>query len=651
MGVLGPWGSGKTSLINLVRDHLSEPPGLTVLEFNPWLFSGADQLLESFFLEVGAQFRGQTDRLADLADDLEAYGEVVAPLKWLPIIGVWVERARSVTKALKKIQDRRKGGVLAQRDRLAAKLANLEAPVVIVIDDIDRLRTNEIREIFKLVRLTANFPNIVYLLAFDRARVENALSEEGLVGRDYLEKILQVAHDIPVMPETAVTRLLGEALDQVLNELEDVGPFSSNAWPDVLFEIVRPLIRNMRDIRRYVAAARGTVRGLGGRVELVDVLGLEAVRVFLPDVFGAINAGREGLTTPSSVGPYREDPSHLKKQVEGVIAAGGNHAEVARALIIRLFSAGQRHIVNNHYGPEWQRTWLRERRVAHPDVLAFYLERVVGQKLEAFVQAENLYEALTDETKLNAILDQLSVDQLTDAISSLEAFEGEYPIDGIVPASAALLNQMSRFPKRRPGMFGFDSELIVDRVVLRMLRQVESPEAVEAMVRQILPRTRLLSDRLSLLRLIGYMENAGHKLISQEAAQDLESEFREQVRQASARKLAQERDLLKVLYWFHKTAPESGEEVPDWPDEPDVLAALLRSALTETWSQSMGSRAQTRSPRLHWQALTEVIDEAAIRAFVETQGGGNQDDPELQEACEVANKYLSGWRPREFDED
>lgn len=49
VGVLGAWGAGKTSFVNLARGDLSAA-GATVLDFNPWMFSGADQLIaESFF--------------------------------------------------------------------------------------------------------------------------------------------------------------------------------------------------------------------------------------------------------------------------------------------------------------------------------------------------------------------------------------------------------------------------------------------------------------------------------------------------------------------------------------------------------------------------------------------------------------------------
>ena len=56
VGVLGPWGSGKTSFVNLVRIHL-EALNVTVLDFNPWMFSGAQQLVESFFIELSAQLK------------------------------------------------------------------------------------------------------------------------------------------------------------------------------------------------------------------------------------------------------------------------------------------------------------------------------------------------------------------------------------------------------------------------------------------------------------------------------------------------------------------------------------------------------------------------------------------------------------------
>ena len=98
VGVLGAWGSGKTSLINLARAEF-DSADVPVLDFNPWMFSGADQLVESFFLEVAAQL-GMRRGLADLGKAFEAYGDLFAGMAWLPFAGPWIERGPRAARRL-----------------------------------------------------------------------------------------------------------------------------------------------------------------------------------------------------------------------------------------------------------------------------------------------------------------------------------------------------------------------------------------------------------------------------------------------------------------------------------------------------------------------------------------------------------------------
>ncbi|MET0557510.1 MAG: P-loop NTPase fold protein [Solirubrobacterales bacterium] len=331
VGVLGAWGSGKTSFLNLARDDFAAA-NADVLDFNPWMFSGAEQLVESFFNEVGSQLRMRPD-LAQIGLDLAEYGEAFAGLGWVPMAGVWIERFRSGSKALSKLLHRRREGVGGRREKLQSALANLEHPIIVVLDDIDRLSTNEIRDIFKLVRLTASFPNVVYVLAFDRGRVEMALSEQGVPGRDYLEKILQVVVDLPAIPEEVLNRQIFEALNEAISETGDPEDVDDQVWPDVFVEVVRPLIRNMRDVRRYAGAVRGTVENMGGQVALADLLAMEAVRLFLPDVFARLPDAVEGLCSPSErfVGGMAEEAPERKQSVERLLEAGGERRGGSRS--------------------------------------------------------------------------------------------------------------------------------------------------------------------------------------------------------------------------------------------------------------------------------------------------------------------------------
>ena len=644
VGVLGPWGSGKTSFVNLARGHL-ESVGLTVLDFNPWMFSGTEQLVESFFVELSAQLKLRP-ALAEIGKDLEDYGETFSGMGWLPLVGPWIERGRLATDVLGQLLQRRKEGIGGRRTKIEKALTALNQPFVVVIDDIDRLTTPEIRNIFKLVRLTANLPNIIYLVVFDRVRVEEALAEQGIPGRDYLEKILQIGVDLPAVPAHVLNNQVIDAINRAVSTIENTGPFYENAWPDLFMEVVRPLLRNMRDIRRYAAAVHGTVRDLDGQVALADILALEAIRVFLPDVFREMHGAVEALTTTTALGyGGRGDESHLKEQIERLTQASSDRAEVVRAAIKRLFPAAQRHIGGSSYGSDWKGDWLRNRRVAHEDILRLYLERVVSEGLQAFTDAERAWSRMTDAASLEVYLRSLNAERLQDVISALESYEEQFGPEHVVPGASVLLNLLPDLPERRRGMFDLDTRMVVARVVYRLVRSLKDPDAIEAAVRNILPNVTTLSSKLELITEVGYREGAGHKLVSEDSARQLEAAWRDEVRAARPDNLIREQDLLRILLLTKHEADQS-EPMLEISGSPQMTLAILRSARGEVRSQSLDSRAVRRSARLAWKVLLELYgDEATLRDQIEKVKGSRSADSD--ELLELADKYLAGWRPDE----
>lgn len=642
VGVLGPWGSGKTSFVNLARTRLDDV-GVTLLDFNPWMFSGAQQLVESFFVELSSQLRLKPD-LAEIGQDLEEYGEAFSGLAWLPLVGPWIDRGRLASKLLAKMLRRGREGVGARRQKLEAALRGLDRPLVVVLDDIDRLTTPEIRDIFKLVRLTANFPNVIYMVAFDRRRVENALAEQGIPGRDYLEKILQIAIDLPKIPDSVLDRQVFNAIDAALAGLDPEAPFSDTAWPDAYIEIIRPLLRNMRDIRRYTAAIRGTAIELQGQIELVDVLALEAVRVFLPDVFEVLSSATEGLTATSSLSyGGHGDPPHLKMQIEGLISAASSQTGVADALVQRLFPAAARHIGGSHYGSEWKKQWLRDRRVAHEDIFRFYLERVVGEGLQAFIDAEAAWALMTDQRGLEQFLRSLDGERLQDVVAALEVYEDDFTETQARPSIITLLNLLPDLPKRQRGMFELDTRMVVLRVVYRLVRAIPGQPAVEAAVRGILAEISTLSAKFDLVSQVGHREGRGHELVTKACAIELERDWRAEVRGASVEQLIVEPELLSVIDRVREESDPS--EAPlSIPADPRLTAAMLASAHGQSRSQSVGSRAIRRSPRLAWDVLVKIYgDEQTLSTRLEEL---KESDVKVDaDILSLADKYLSGWRP------
>ena len=121
VGVLGPWGSGKTSFVNLVRHYLTSK-SVPVLNFNPWLFSGSEHLVESFFSELTAHVRIGLglDRIGKMLDE---YGD---HLSAVPLVGPWPARAKLLLRVTGFWQKPKKSRIEVTRDKIGKALKSQE---------------------------------------------------------------------------------------------------------------------------------------------------------------------------------------------------------------------------------------------------------------------------------------------------------------------------------------------------------------------------------------------------------------------------------------------------------------------------------------------------------------------------------------------
>ncbi|WP_336640891.1 KAP family P-loop NTPase fold protein [Microbacterium sp. USHLN272] len=644
VGVLGAWGHGKTSFVNLMREQFAMAPGLPVVDFNPWAFSGDQQLTDVFFREVAAELRMKDEtRFGTIAAGLEKYGDVLSPLALVPMFGGWFDRSFRATKAATKWWSERKKGSRTFKDQVVDALRDLAQPIVVVIDDIDRLTTGEIRDIFKLVRLTASFPNVIYVLAFDRHRVEHALGEDGAPGRAYLEKILQLSFDVPMVAAETLRAQVFERLNLILGDT-DGARFDNTVWPDVYVEIIEPLVHNLRDATRFALSAKPTLRALGSRIETVDVLALEALRVFRPEIFAAIHRARVALTETQGAFGGNKNSDH-QSAIDKLLAVADQDSDVVRALIRRLFPAARTYLENTSYGAEWKPTWKRDHRVAYIGYLELYFGRTLPTDLVAVQHAEVLLARLTDPTALAEYLDALPKKDWESVISELETYQTDFVAESVIPASIALLNRIPDMPERQNrGMLDWSSpDIVVTRVVIRLLRRIDDEPARDAAVRQIFAGVETLSSREVLIHSVGALKDPANDLISAECVEDLTAQLVDQAEAGPSRAPEREWNLLTV---YLVVADFRGEAYvpPSLPEVADVRA-LLQSSRSVSRAQSEGSRHVREEPRLAWDALVRVAGGAEKLAV---QVGRLREADGDTELVELAEKYLSGWRPERY---
>ena len=672
VGIFGPWGSGKTSFINLARQEF-KCKQVPILDFNPWIFSGMEQLVERFFAELSAEM-GETSGLEEVSQTVRKYGGAISGVTSVVsgLLGMsWIG---GIVKALPKVVSDVFGqpeSASQLRKKIEDALRNRGKPVVVVLDDVDRLSVSEILDVFKLVRLTASFPNLIYIVACDRLRVEQVLVEDGLPGRAYLEKIIQLPFKMPEVPGYVLRDQVVAAVEDALAGFEDHGPRSDERiWRNVYDHIILPLIWNMRDVRRYATAVKVASGSLNGEVAHVDVIALEAVRMFLPDVFNLLPSMIGDLTISSSVERNVLQKSHhgeetsryqsIKAQIQkGCAKDDGTLADEMRK---KAADAMLEYIFPEMPGCTYESLTqlagvaLKKHRVAHEHVLRFYLERVIDDDLRAFHDAERAFARMADRNELDRVIRLLDRARWQDVITHLHrSFGDEFSKEHVESGVIVLLNLLPDASRQSNVFDTTPGECI--RCTQRLLSVLDDAAAVEATVRRILTQVPSLSSQLELVIAVGHREgHSGAKLVSETVAAELEWNVRDAIRSAAEKTMGGSVNAFAAEWNLYNLI-----QFTEWDDSPiapiyisdkvQLTVSLLRTAKYDVISSS-GSH-----PCLPWERLIKLYgDEATLRKRINDLRMDFDDGKqwiehqnilfdEAKRLLALAERYLSGWRP------
>lgn len=274
VGLTGSWGSGKSSVLGMLADHLRTLANVAVVEFNPWVFQGRDDLLDAFFEEVSAQLgRDRSDDTRSILRALDKYRDAIEPA---------VSHAFPGSSLLAKLIPRtQEPSALAKRRQLEKRLEKFNGAIVVLIDELDRVDPEDIRALARLTKAVVDLPNISYLVSYDRRRVEAALGNGELSdGAAYLEKIVQI--NVPLRPlvtdevqEMLLAGLRGAGYSETLGDQE--------LMADLLERLMR-LLETPRDVKRLLSSFAAMELMVRGEINPVDVLGYAAVCTKAPAV-------------------------------------------------------------------------------------------------------------------------------------------------------------------------------------------------------------------------------------------------------------------------------------------------------------------------------------------------------------------------------
>lgn len=296
LSIEGPWGSGKSSVLAMIqallnREDKTHQP--VIVHFNPWLIGDKDALLRQFLASIAKAVK-LSDRSKDgrkVVKELKAYSKVFDVLKLVPGVEPWASLIKSVMDtagdATEAIAEHKAPNLEEQKERVEAALRSFDHPVIVFIDDVDRLFPTEVFEMIRIIKAVGGLPRVGYVVAWDSTYVTAALSSVNVPqSSSYLDKIVQVRMPLPNLSLSARAKLFDSAVTRLDPKATQTYFEGQTKRLGFLYQLgLRDLLEQPRDLARVFNAVRMIEPLLRGEIVFADILGLAALSVKAPPLY------------------------------------------------------------------------------------------------------------------------------------------------------------------------------------------------------------------------------------------------------------------------------------------------------------------------------------------------------------------------------
>lgn len=218
IGLIGKWGSGKTTLINNVKKMINDNNDKKVIvidEFDPWIFGTQEALLLAMYdiilQHTGIKFsvsqnRSITQKLSATISDISSSLTNIS----------WTGELLNLLSINSDVYD----DITSLKKDISIYLKSQNKIIVFIIDNIDRAESDNIIFLFKLIATIFDLPNLIYLLSYDKERVEEILKDTKKINPKYLEKIIQREIYIPIIQQDQINNIYGVCFENILKNME-----------------------------------------------------------------------------------------------------------------------------------------------------------------------------------------------------------------------------------------------------------------------------------------------------------------------------------------------------------------------------------------------------------------------------------------------
>lgn len=237
VGITGEWGSGKTTFLYLLKQNLDKRA--EIVEFSPWMCQTPEQVTRDFFASLRHQL---SQKHSSLSKPISHYAKYLEKVRISILGSFWLECANIVKPP----------SLLKLKNELSSKFKALDKPVVILIDDLDRLESKEVFEVLRLIRNTGDINNTIYIATFDKEYVTSVLKGIGCnEPSNYLEKIFPIELHLPKPEGYQVWELFKDELRVQDTTNHRFAERLVNSFSNSDYELILKILTNYRKVKRF----------------------------------------------------------------------------------------------------------------------------------------------------------------------------------------------------------------------------------------------------------------------------------------------------------------------------------------------------------------------------------------------------------------
>ena len=288
IGLVGEWGSGKTTIINNVKKDIKPKNKSIILidDFDPWIFGSQEALLAAMYENI----LKHTEIKVSISQNNSIMRILSQTVSELSSTALNVSAINTIIGTLSNTNSTYENADIL-KELIGDFLISQRKTVVFIIDNLDRAESENIILLFKVMGTIFDIPNIIYFLSYDKKRIEDILNNTNKINPKYIEKIVQQEVHVPAPQEEILREIYYLSMGNILLKY-GVGKDELKSY-EPIFSFILENVKNLRKFKRIINSAFPTAFLCECNLDRFTLLSLEILCFLEPDLYSSIKDNRQ----------------------------------------------------------------------------------------------------------------------------------------------------------------------------------------------------------------------------------------------------------------------------------------------------------------------------------------------------------------------